>query len=508
MKDTLALLKQQWRPTTTMLVLGFSAGLPILLIFSTLSLWLSEAGVAKSAVTFFGWAALGYSFKFVWAPLVDQLELPFLSRWLGRRRAWLLLSQFMVIASIVGMALIDPTAGNGLTAMALAAVALGFSSATQDIVIDAFRIEAANKEVQALLASTYIAGYRLGMMIAGAGALYFAAWGGTTKANYIYEAWRDSYFYMAAFMLIGVAATLMVREPKYSVPAEQRPLNEQLRFVLLFLLMVLAFIGLYVVSSDVVSSLKEALKPGNRGGDAVVSTVVESLRLFAAFASAALCAWVLVRAKAVPLTLVQVGYINPVVDFFQRYGKAAWIVLSLVGFYKLSDIVMGAVANIFYADMGYDKETIASVTKVFGLWVTIFGGFAGGLLCLKYGVMRMMFIGAILTAGTNVLFMLLAGSEPSTAWLAVVISADNFSAGLASAAFIAYLSSLTNVSFTAVQYALFSSLMTLFPKLLSGYSGSMVEEMGYANFFLGTALLGIPVLYLVYLAGRVTPDKG
>ena len=502
MRESLQLLKLQWRPALTMLVLGFSAGLPILLIFSSLSIWLREAGVEKSAVTYFSWAALGYSFKFVWAPLVDQLELPVLSRWLGRRRAWLLLSQAMVMAAIVAMAMIDPAQGGGLTTMALAAVALGFSSATQDIVIDAFRIEVAEKEVQALLASTYIAGYRLGMMIAGAFALYLAAWGGTTTENYIYEAWRSSYLFMAAFMLIGVAATLVVAEPRYSVPATQRPLQEQLRFILLFALMVAAFIVLYLFSGDVVSALKSALKPGNRGGDAVVSTLVETVRLLAAFASAAVCAWCLVKTKMVPLALVQQGYVSPVMDFFSRYGRSAWIILLLVGFYKISDIVMGAVANIFYTDMGFDKEAIASVTKVFGLWVTLFGGFAGGLWCLRYGVMRMLFVGAILTAGTNVLFMLLAGSEPSTTGLALVICADNFSAGIASAAFIAFLSSLTNVSFTAVQYALFSSLMTLFPKLLAGYSGSMVEELGYSNFFLGTALLGVPVLLLVFLAGR------
>lgn len=507
MRENVELLKQQWRPIATMLVLGFSAGLPIWLIFSTLSIWLREAGVAKSAVTYFSWAALGYSFKFVWAPLVDQLELPVLSRWLGRRRAWLLLSQFMVMAAIVAMAMTDPALGGGLNTMALAAVALGFSSATQDIVIDAFRIEVAEEKVQAMLASTYIAGYRLGMMVAGAFALYLAAWGGTTRENYVYEAWRDSYFFMAIFMLVGVAATLIVSEPKYSVPPVQRPLQEQLRFILLFVLMVVAFIGLYLLSGDTVSAIKEAMKPGNRGGDAVVSTLVESVRLFAAFASAAACAWCLVKLKAVPTALVEQGYINPVMDFFGRYGKSAWIILLLVGFYKISDIVMGAVANIFYTDMGFDKETIASVTKVFGLWVTLFGGFAGGLWCMRYGVMRMLFVGAILTAGTNVLFMLLAGSEPSTAGLALVICADNFSAGIASAAFIAYLSSLTNVSFTAVQYALFSSLMTLFPKLLSGYSGSMVEEIGYSNFFLGTALLGVPVLLLVLLAGKVLREQ-
>lgn len=507
MRAVALMLRQQWRPATTMLVLGFSAGLPILLIFSSLSLWLGEAGVEKSAVTYFSWAALGYSFKFVWAPLVDQLELPLLTRWLGRRRAWLLLSQLMVMASIVAMALTDPAQNNGLTSMALAAVALGFSSATQDVVIDAFRIEVADKDVQALLASTYIAGYRVGMLVAGALALYLASWFGSTTEHYVYAAWRDSYLFMAAFMGVGVAATLMVSEPKYGMSLEHRPVQEQLRFVLLFALMVLAVVACFLLSSDTAASLKAHWKPGNRGGDALVSTLVEGLRLVTAFAAAALSAYCLVKFKAVPMALVQQGYINPVQDFFDRYGRAAWIILLLVGFYKVSDIVMGVVANIFYQDMGFDKDTIASVSKVFGLWCTLIGGFSGGLLCMRFGVMRMLFAGAILTASTNVLFMLIADGEPSTVGLALVISADNLSAGLAGAAFIAYLSSLTSVSFTAVQYALFSSLMTLFPKLLSGYSGSIVETVGYGNFFLGSALLGVPVLYLVVLAGRVLESK-
>jgi len=177
----------------TMLFLGFSAGVPILLIFSSLSLWLGEAGLKKSAVTFFSWAALGYSFKFVWAPLVDKLPLPLLTRWLGRRRGWMLLAQFAVIASIAWMAMTDPaTGGSSLTVMALAAVALGFSSATQDIVIDAYRIESADQDLQALMSSTYVAGYRIGMLIAGAGALFLASRFGSTKELYSYEAWQLS----------------------------------------------------------------------------------------------------------------------------------------------------------------------------------------------------------------------------------------------------------------------------------------------------------------------------
>ncbi|RKZ87264.1 MAG: MFS transporter, partial [Gammaproteobacteria bacterium] len=195
-----------------MLFFGISAGLPLLLIFSSLSLWLREAGVERAAVTYFSWAALGYSFKFVWAPLVDKLPLPLLTKLLGRRRAWLLLSQIMIMIAICGMAFINP-ADDALTAMAWAAVLLGFSSATQDVVIDAYRIESAESDLQTLMSSSYIAGYRIGMLIAGAGALFLASYLGSTMGEYNYLAWKWSYLAMATVMLIGVITTLIVSEP-------------------------------------------------------------------------------------------------------------------------------------------------------------------------------------------------------------------------------------------------------------------------------------------------------
>ena len=199
----------------TMLFLGFSAGVPILLIFSSLSLWLREAGVERAAVTFFSWAALGYSFKFIWAPLIDQLPVPLLTKLLGRRRAWLLVSQLLVMVSIAIMASVDPaSASDALTMMAVGAVMLGFSSATQDIVIDAYRIESAPMNLQAMMSSTYIAGYRIGMVIAGAGALYLADYFGSTKATYNYAAWQATYLIMAATMLVGVVTTFVISEPQ------------------------------------------------------------------------------------------------------------------------------------------------------------------------------------------------------------------------------------------------------------------------------------------------------
>ncbi|MGD8418859.1 MAG: MFS transporter, partial [Gammaproteobacteria bacterium] len=239
-------------------------------------------------------------------------------------------------------------------------------------------------------------------------------------------------------------------------------------------------------------------------GDAfIVAFVLEGMRLVLALGGAWLLAMGLVASGAVDRDIVEHTYLKPVRDFFARYGwSLAWILLALIGLYRISDIVLGVIANLFYQDLGFSKSEIAGVVKTFGLLMTIVGGFVGGLLALRFGVLRILTLGALLSAATNLLFMWLAGVGNDIVGLYLVISADNLSAGIASAAFVAFLSSLTNVSFTAMQYAIFSSLMTLIPKLLGGYSGSMVDAMGYPSFFLLTALLGLPVLALIALASK------
>lgn len=487
-----------------MLFFGFSAGVPILLIFSSLSLWLREAGVERSAVTFFSWAALGYSFKFVWAPLVDKLPLPILHKLLGRRRSWILVAQIMVILGILGMAFTDPrNSESALTVMALAAILLGFSSATQDISIDAYRIESDTPDMQALLSSTYIAGYRVGMIVAGAGALFLASYFGSTKDNYSYTAWMWTYLVMASSMLIGVVTTLIAPEPAVSkkVSTHEYTTKDYARFTGLFLFIAGTFALSFFVSADVGVSVKDAL--GGIVGAGLSGFLVESLRLLIALVMAVIVAKIFLKLHFVNRAMVQETYVDPVKDFFTRYGQsAALILLALVGLYRISDIVLGVISNVFYQDMGFTKDQIAGIVKTFGLVMTLLGGFLGGLLTVRYGVIRILWWGAILSAATNVLFMLLAKTGYNIPMLYVVISADNLSAGIASAAFVAFLSSLTNISFTAVQYAIFTSLMTLMPKFLGGYSGSMVDTMGYSNFFILTALMGVPVLLLIWLAGR------
>ncbi len=490
----------------TMLFLGFSAGLPILLIFSTLSVWLMEAGVSRSSVTFFSWAALGYSFKFIWAPLVDKLPLPFLTRGFGRRRAWMLLSQFSVITAIVWMGCTDPTAGEtGLVLMSLAAVFLGFSSATQDIVIDAYRIECVDESMQAMLASTYVAGYRIGMLVAGAGSLFVASWFGTTPELYDVSAWRMTYFVMAAVMLTGVVTTLIIKEPVVKGRSEYHYTAQQyLRFFLLFLFAASCFAScFFAMGSFVVPLLDPVISSFGQHGK-LLGFVVEVFRLFISVAVAACAGWTAVKVGFADGDMLRESYVEPVRNFFVRYGgNTALLLLLLVGFYRVSDIVLGVVSNVFYVDMGFTKVEIATVTKTFGLLMTIAGGFLGGMLTVRYGVYRILLLGGVLAAATNLLFMLLARSGKDMLMLTVVIGTDNLCAGIASIAFVAFLSSLTNISFTAVQYALFSSLMTLFPKLFGGYSGSIVSSYGYEKFFLLTAVMGVPVLVLVWFAEKL-----
>ncbi|WP_462271022.1 AmpG family muropeptide MFS transporter [Desulfobacter sp.] len=487
----------------TMLFFGFSAGLPILLIFSSLSLWLREAGGQRSAVTFFSWAALGYSFKFIWAPLVDQMPIPVMSRGLGRRRAWILLAQIGIVASIFAMSMIDPAKGqNYMLFMALAAVGLGFSSATQDIAIDAYRIESAGESLQALMASMYIAGYRIGMLAAGAGALFLAQIKGSSPGAYDYTAWRTAYQIMAGLMAIGMITVFVIEEPEVTARETNHVrTTDHARFFVLFLVFAAAFVGWFYFSSGIASTLKAQLIFVVKNASAA-GFIIETARLAGGLCAGLLAARVMVALKVANMQMIRSAYVEPVSDFFSRYGLSlAWLLLALIGLYRISDIVLGVISNVFYQDMGFSKIHIASIVKTFGLFMTIAGGFLGGTLSIQFGVMRILFAGALLSAVTNLLFVLMAWTGPVLPMLYLVISADNLAGGLAGAAFVAFLSSLTNVRFTAIQYAVFSSLMTLVPKLFSGYSGAMVDQLGYPVFFTITAVMGIPVLVLILICG-------
>ena len=268
----------------------------------------------------------------------------------------------------------------------------------------------------------------------------------------------------------------------------------------------LTFVYVFLESSVPAGTLREVLSAVVASG--LAGFVAESVRFATAAAAAAMVAWGAMMVGLVSRPHVQATYVDPIADFVARYGKTAILLIVLIGTYRIADIVMGAIANVFYLDQGYDKSQIATYSKFWGLWATIAGGFAGGVLAMRYGVHRALFLGAALAAASNLLFAYLAVQAPAAWLLGAVVVADNLSAGLAGAAFVAFLSSLTNVSFTAMQYALFTSIMLLFPKVLAGYSGTMVDSIGYPFFFIGTAILGIPVLVLVWLAGRLVPGSG
>ena len=487
----------QDRRALSLLLLGFSAGIPYSLIFATLSLWLLEAGVKHEMVTMFSWATLGYSFKFVWSPLIDALPVPLLSRVLGKRRSWLLLAQGLIIVAIVLMSSINPQFSGGLNAMAWGAVLLGFSSATQDVVIDAYRIEAApdDSAMQSVMSSTYTAGYRLGMIVAGAGSLMLAQWLGSTKAHYVYSAWQQTYWAMAATMLVGVAATLWVREPvaQQAQTAEQN-VGDNVRLLAMFVLAVLAFVWAFRQING--------LLPENAASP-VAALLWETLRLAGSLLAAVAVGLAAVKIKLVRADAVRRVWIAPLADFFARYGKRAVLLLALIGLYRISDIVSGVISNVFYADMGFSKVEIASAVKTFGVAMSILGGIAGGVLAQRFRLMNMMMLGAVAAAATNLLFVWLAMRGHDVPLMYTAVGLDNFAAGLAGTVFVAFLSALTNIRFTAVQYALFSSLMTLLPKTIGGYSGAIVKQIDYTGFFLFTAALGVPILLLVWWADRV-----
>ncbi len=414
-----------------MLSLGFSAGLPLLLVFGTLGFWLREAGIDRTTIGFLSWVGLAYGFKWVWSPLVDRMPIPLLTKALGRRRSWLLASQTLIMGALACMALTDPQ--QALAPMVWCAIAVAVGSATQDIALDAFRIESADSGHQAALAATYQTGYRLAMIWAGAGALWIAARAevpsgvpGVATA-YQHGPWQTAYLAMALSMLPGVLTVLFSKEP---VPAPVPPAKNAREWL--------------------------------RG-----------------------------------------AIVAPFADFLGRYGWHAALILALIATYRISDVVMGIMANPFYVDMGFTKDEVAAVTKVFGVVMTLLGAFVGGLLSLRFGVMRVMMLGAVLSAASNLLFAWLSMRGHDLTALVCVVSADNLASGIASAAFIAYLSSLTNVQYSATQYALLSSMMLLLPKFVAGFSGKYVDAFGYANFFTATALLGVPVVVLVAVAARL-----
>lgn len=431
----------------TFLFLGFSAGLPFLLVFSTLSAWLREFGVSRTTIGFVSWIGITYSFKFVWSPVVDRVPLPLLTRWLGRRRSWMLLAQTGIASGLLGMAFCDPSID--LWWMIVFALVVAFSSATQDIALDAFRIEATDASLQGATAATYQLGYRIAVLAAGAGAFYIAE----------FVSWSVAYQSMAVLGLIGIITTLAISEPERRVVVGTSE-----------------FEGKVADYAERIGHLPD-------------------------------------RARRI-LIFLYGAIVCPFVDFFARFGWMALVLLLFIGLFRLSDIAMGVMANPFYIDMGFSKDQIANVSKIYGFVLSILGTLLGGVLVFRLGATRLLVAAVFLIAASNLTFSWLAlVGQPDTLILTIAISVDNLVGGMSGTIFIAFLSGLTNTTYTATQYALFTSIMTLPGKLMGGSSGWIVDKLqseysgaykfgGYAIFFAYTALLGLPAFILAMIVRR------
>ena len=395
-----------------MLPLGFSSGLPFLLVFSTLSAWLREAGISRTEIGMLSWVALAYSFKFLWAPIVDRYDVPGLAGLLGRRRGWMMFAQIVTALGLSGIALGDPQTSLPLTIAS--ALLVAFASATQDVVVDGWRIDVAATERQGMMAASYQLGYRLALICAGAGALYIAE----------FMSWRSAYLAMAALMGVGLVGTLLA--PRGS----ENAVRQHLPF------------------------------------------------------SAAIT--------------------EPLTDLFRRKGLILIPILALIACFRLPDFVAGVMANPLYIDLGFSKTDIANVSKLYGVWIGIIGAFAGGLALTRLGLWWTLLVGAVIAASSNLMFAWLASEGARLDLLTLTISFDNFAAGFAGSALIAYMSGLTSPGFAATQYALLSSLYALPGKLIGGASGAVVDAYGYPLLFTGTAAIGIPLVVLCFIIRQDT----
>ena len=417
------------RRVLIILFLGFSSGLPLLLVFSTLSVWLKMEGVSLTAIGLFSLVRTPYTFKFLWAPVVDRLSLPVLTGLLGRRRGWAILTQTALMASIFAMASTNPSESPGLTA--LFALLVAFSSASQDIVIDAYRVEVLDDNEQGAGAGAIVLGYRMGMLTAGAGALWLAA----------AFTWNQAYTLMGGLVVVGMVTILLAREPVLG------------------------------------PSLESAFAEDERNAGL-------ARRL----------AWFYEAINA------------PFRDFMGHSGWAA--IVLFIALYKLGESYLGVMANPFYVETGFTTIEIANVSKVFGLGAIITGGLIGGVMVNRIGIMRSLLICGVLQIAGTLMFVAQALVGANVPMLMVTIAAENITSGMATTAFVAYLSSLCNQAYTATQYALLSSFMAFTRDVLSASAGWVAEWLGWIGFFLFSAAAAVPGLaVLLWLMRRYPAEE-
>ena len=418
-----------------MLFLGFSSGLPFPLVLTTLSARLRQAGIDRTTIGYFSLVGLAYSLKYFWSPVVDRLPLPLLRR-LGRRRSWMLLAQGAVALGLLAMAAVDPSAD--AVRIAWLAVFTALASSTQDIAVDAYRIEAAERDRQGAMAATYQVGYQLALIAAGAGALTSAAAFG----------WSGAYLIMAACVAVGIVTTAVIAEPAATI--------------------------------DRATIAQEAR----------VTAFLERSRHWPA-SSRAVVAW-LIGAVVCPF----------VDFFARNGLRTGIPILLLIVTYRLNYMTMGVAANTFYLDMGFTLEQIALVSKIYGVLMTLSGALLAGLLIKRFGLLATLLLGCVLLTIANLVYAHMAAVTPGMSWFALAVSVDNVANGIAGTAFIAYMSSLTSTAYTATQYALFGTLWSLPSKTIASQWGVIVDAWGYPPFFVYSALMGLPALLLILWAMR------
>jgi len=416
------------RPKTlAMLLLGCSSGLPFFLVGNTFGYWLSDEHTSLTAIGFLSWVGIAYSLKFLWAPLMDRVDLPLFRR-LGHRRGWMMFSQIVVGLALCAMGGTGTKAG--LARLGALALVVAFASSTQDIVVDAWRIESADDgEEQGLLASAYQFSYRLALLATDSLILFVAASLG----------WRMSYGIYGAGMGIGIIATWFAKEPE---------------------------------RADMVMDEKREVPHRTPRGflDAVV---------------------------------------GPFIAFFRAHGWLALVMLAAISLYRLPDFIMGPMANPYYVKIGLSKQTVGAVRGSIGVIATFAGIAAGGFCSLKLGYMRALIIGGIAQAAAIAAYATLAFASPSIPLFALVVAGDNFGISFAGVALVAYMSSLTNLGYTATQYALLSSTYAWLGKILKGFSGAAVESLSashglihaYGIFFVACGLTGVPAVLLFAALG-------
>lgn len=494
------------RRVFVMLLLGFSAGLPNLLIFDTLSTWLRDAGLTLEVIGFFALATLSYALKFVWAPLIDRTPVPGLTRLLGHRRSWMLVTQALIIVGLWLIAGSDPT--RALAAMAAFAVLVGFFGATQDIVIDAWRIEAADDSRQGAMAAAYQWGYRVALIVAGAVPLILAD---------LYD-WNLSYAVMAALMGLGVLGVLLAPREQAHTPRPipvadipSRPVAEKIEWAVRLALIVIAALVIGTGLTDKPDALlwafgaliggdaSAAVTAGLERGD-LTGVLIQFAYVIGGFALLVVACWPLPKVATRPGAYLAGSFGQPLKDFFDRFGHLAMPILALICCYRLADFVLNIMPP-FYLDLGFTLTEIAEVRKVFGVVMTSLGVFVGGWSVARLGLIRTMVIGAFASPVSNLIFGWLATQGHDLSALFVAIGVDNLATGYAGTALIAYMSSLTSIGFTATQYALFSSLYALPGKIVASQSGKIVEASARA------ADAGGPLAALKPLFGGLSPES-